>query len=90
MPLTPLPTRKIEYLARTLTSAQGRDQHDLAATRRGLLLAPLLAALPAALLSDPAHAIDPNQTQVTLPDQVQWGGMIGDVAVEPGVRQNHL
>ena len=66
------PLQKIEYLARTLSSAQGRDLYDLAATRRGLLLAPLLAALPAALLSDPAHAIDPNQTQVTLPDQVQW------------------
>jgi hypothetical protein len=72
MPLTPLPARKIESLARTLSSAQGRDLHDFAATRRGLLLAPLLAALPAALLSDPAHAIDPNQTQVTLPDQVRW------------------
>jgi hypothetical protein len=46
--------------------------HDLAATRRELLLAPLLAALPAALLSDPAHAVDPNQTQVTLPDQERW------------------
>ena len=48
MPLTPLPTRKIEHLARTLSSAQGRDLHDLAATRRGLLLALLLATLPAA------------------------------------------
>ncbi len=32
----------------------------------------LLAALPAALIADPAHAIDPNETQVTLPDQYQW------------------
>ncbi len=45
---------------------------DLAATRRGLLLAPLIAALPLGLLSDPAMAIDPAQTQVTLPDQFQW------------------
>jgi hypothetical protein len=45
---------------------------NLAATRRGLLLAPLLAALPAALVAAPAHAIDPNQTQVQLPDQYVW------------------
>ena len=43
-----------------------------AATRRGLLLAPLLTALPLGLTSGPAAAIDPAQTQVTLPDQFQW------------------
>jgi hypothetical protein len=51
-------------------------QQDIAATRRSLLLAPLLspllAALPLALATGPAHAIDPNETQVTLPDQYQW------------------
>jgi len=72
MPLTPPPAAKLEDLARMLTSAADADLHDIAATRRGLMLAPLLAALPAALLSDPAHAVDPSQTQVTLPDQMQW------------------
>jgi hypothetical protein len=72
MPLTPPPTGKIEDLARMLPSAADRDLHDLAATRRGLLIAPLLAALPAALLADHAHAIDRAQTQVTPPDQMQW------------------
>ena len=66
------PTAKLEDLARTLTPAHDIDLKDFAATRRGLLLAPLLAALPAALIADPAHAIDPNETQVTLPDQYQW------------------
>jgi hypothetical protein len=66
------PTAKLEDLARTLTSAPEVDLKDFAATRRGLLLAPLLAALPAALIADPAHAIDPNETQVMLPDQYQW------------------
>ena len=33
------------------------------------MLAPLIAALPASFASDPARAIDPNETQVTLPDQ---------------------
>jgi hypothetical protein len=45
---------------------------NLAASRRGLLLAPLLAALPASLLSGAAQAVDPNETQVTLPDQYHW------------------
>jgi hypothetical protein len=71
MRTTPL-TAKLEDLAHTLTPAQDVDSKDFAATRRGLLLAPLLAALPAALIADPAHAIDPNETQVTLPDQYQW------------------
>jgi hypothetical protein len=63
---------KLEDLARALTYAADGDLKDLAATRRGLILAPLLAALPAALLADPARAIDPAQTQVTLPEQYQW------------------
>jgi hypothetical protein len=63
---------KLEDLARALTSATDGDLNNLAATRRGLILAPLLAALPATLLADPARAIDPAQTQVTLPDQYQW------------------
>jgi hypothetical protein len=70
--LTTPPAAGIEHLTRTLTSATNRDPHDLAATRRGLLLAPLLAALPAALIAGPAHAIDPAQTQVQLPDQYVW------------------
>jgi hypothetical protein len=65
-------TTKFEDLTRALTSASDGDFKELAATRRGLILAPLLAALPAALLAYPAHAIDPAQTQVILPDQYQW------------------
>jgi hypothetical protein len=63
---------KLEDLARAFTSATDGDLNDLTATRRGLILAPLLAALPAALFADPARAIEPAQTQVTLPDQYQW------------------
>jgi hypothetical protein len=48
-----------------------------AASRRGLLLAPLLAALLASLLGEPARAIDPTETQVTLPDQYQWQAWSG-------------
>jgi hypothetical protein len=42
------------------------------ATRRGLLLAPLLATLPVGLVSAPAEALDPAETQVTLPNQYKW------------------
>ena len=40
--------------------------------RRRLLLAPLLAALPLGLSARQAEAINPAETQVTLPDQIKW------------------
>jgi hypothetical protein len=40
--------------------------------RRHLLFAPLLAALPLALSAGRAEAINPAETQVTLPDQIKW------------------
>src|SRR4249919_4286763 len=61
------PAQKAEDLARLAPLLQ-----NLATSRRGLILAPLLAALPATFPADAAHAIDPAQTQVTLPDQYQW------------------
>jgi len=72
MPIVAPPNGKLHGLARKLTSASDAELADIATTRRGLILAPLLAALPAALLADPAHAVDPTQTQITLPDQMQW------------------
>jgi hypothetical protein len=62
-----LPQQKAEDFARLAPLLQ-----NLAANRRGLMLAPFIAALPASLVSDPARAIDSNETQVTLPDQFQW------------------
>jgi hypothetical protein len=46
----------------------------LSANRRDLLIAPLLATLPGALLGDRADAspIDPNMTLTKLPDQIIW------------------
>ena len=72
MPLAIPPAAKFPDLARTLTYASDADLHDIAATRRGLILAAFLVALPAALLSDLAYAVDPTQTQVTLPGEMQW------------------
>ena len=55
-----------------------------AATRRGLMLAPLLAALPLGLMGGPAAAIDPAQTQVTLPEQYQWKPALAGVPAALG------
>ena len=46
--------------------------------RRGLLFAPLLAALPLALSQTEALAgkINPSETQVTPPDAIKWSGWI--------------
>src|SRR5438874_8076529 len=46
----------------------------LSSTRRSLMLAPLLAALPFGLSAGSAQAINPSETQVTLPDQIKWTG----------------
>ena len=50
---------------------------SLPSTRRGVLLAPLLAALPFGLLSTTAKALDPSETQITLPDQYKWTAWTG-------------
>jgi hypothetical protein len=60
--------------------------------RRRLLLAPLLAALPLALHSTDAMAakLNPKDTQITLPDQIEWAPWssgepgIGDMATLHG------
>jgi len=46
---------------------------ELLTTRRELLIAPLLASLPAALLARPAQAApDPSMTLTKLPQQIAW------------------
>jgi hypothetical protein len=49
----------------------------LRSNRRSLLLAPLLAALPLGLSAGGAKAINPSETQVTLPDQINWAAWTG-------------
>jgi hypothetical protein len=85
------PLSLLEDQTETKTAALGRllpFAQNLAASRRGLILAPFLAVLPASLPSDPARAIDPNETQVTLPNQFQWkpglpGAPMGSVETVP-------
>src|SRR5215831_9394572 len=47
---------------------------DLLSSRRSLLLAPLLAALPLVLSDAGARAskLDPSETMITLPDAIKW------------------
>ena len=44
----------------------------LSSTRRSLLIAPLLAALPLGLSAGRAEAINSSETQVSLADQIKW------------------
>jgi hypothetical protein len=52
--------------------------HEICSTRRGLLVAPLLAALSLALSDEAALAgtINPSETQITLPGAIKWDGWI--------------
>ena len=50
----------------------------LSSTRRRVLLASLLAALPLGLSTLRAAALNPSETQVTLPDQINGRhGLLG-------------
>jgi hypothetical protein len=61
-----------------LMSSDVLSEREACGTRRGLLLAPLLAALPLALSGGAALAssINSSETQVTLPDAIRWSGWI--------------
>jgi hypothetical protein len=48
------------------------EDNPLSTDRRHLLLASLLAALPLGLAARRAEAVNPAETQVTLPDQIKW------------------
>lgn len=56
------------------SSAMRPLDENVVPTRRELLLAPLLAALPLAMSGATAQAspINPAETQVTLPDTIRW------------------
>jgi len=57
MPLVTLLNAKLQDLARTLSSASDAELADIGATRRGLILAPLLAALPAGFVEEAYHGL---------------------------------
>jgi hypothetical protein len=66
-------------LDEVLSSRFLATDHDIVATRRALLLAPLIAGLPLAASGTAAQAssLDPAETAITLPDAisfVSWSG----------------
>jgi len=67
-----------DILDRIFSSNAFIADYEICSTRRELLLAPLLAALPVALSQTEALAgkINPSETQVTTPDAIKWSGWI--------------
>jgi hypothetical protein len=55
-----------------------RADNEMSRTRRPVLLAPLMTALPLMLTDTAAFAekINPSETAVTLPDEIKWSGWI--------------
>lgn len=70
--------RNPHHSQRSVVSAHAATQSEFDATRRNLILAPLLGALSAAALATAAHGspIDPSETAITLPDAIEWGSWI--------------
>lgn len=68
--------RNLDQLQRALADALAGSEAD--ATRRSLVLAPLLAALGSAFATTAAQAgkINPSDTQVTLPQDIKWGSWL--------------
>jgi hypothetical protein len=64
-------------LERGLASVLAADP-SICSTRRGLLIAPLVAGLPFAMLDASARAgpIDPAETAITPPDAIKWSDWI--------------
>jgi hypothetical protein len=67
-----------DTLEAVFSSERLLPDHAIRPSRRGLMLASLVAALPLALSDTAALAgkIDPAETQVTLPDAIEWSGWI--------------
>jgi len=63
----------------TLLSGGGCPDLDIRASRRGVLFAPLLAALSLAMSGRTTRAgkIDPSETAITLPGSIEWAPWSG-------------
>jgi hypothetical protein len=60
--------------------------HEICSTRRGLIVAPLLAALSLALSDHAATAgtINPSETEITLPGAIKWGNWVAGFPAHSG------
>jgi hypothetical protein len=64
------------YLHPILDSSDASTRSDFKRTRRNLVLAPLLGALPLLATSANAGKINPSETSVTVPDTIEWSSWI--------------
>jgi hypothetical protein len=75
-----------DILSRIFSPGVFLPDHEICSTRRGLLAAPLLAALSLALSDEAARAgtINPSETELTLPGAIGWGGWIAGSPTHSG------
>ena len=70
------PKLAVELFAKAVAPSAPTESSSGLASRRDLLMAPLLAALPLALLTERAGAApDPNMTIVKSPEELTWVDM---------------
>ena len=67
-----------DILAGLVSPGALRADHEICPARRGLLVAPLLAALSVAVSNRAALAgtINPSETQITLPGAIRWSNWL--------------
>ncbi len=76
-------TPRLEMLCdntlKRMSASVGVADHAILSRRRGMLVAPFLAALPLALLDAVARAgqIDPAETAITPSDAIKWSAWSG-------------
>jgi hypothetical protein len=64
------------YLRPVLASSDAPTRSNFEQTRRNLVLAPLLGALPLLATAANAGKINPSETLVTVPDAIEWSSWI--------------
>jgi hypothetical protein len=77
--VTRCPETNFRNTSKRMLAAVSTEDHAICPMRRGLLLAPFLAALPFELLGETARAgqIDPAETAITPSDAIKWNAWSG-------------
>jgi len=77
--VTQCPETVFSNALKRMVASDSTEDHAICAMRRGLLLAPFLAALPLELLGETARAgqINLAETAITLSDAIKWSAWSG-------------
>ena len=77
--MTQCPETVFSNALKRMVASDSTEDHAICAMRRGLLLAPFLAALPLELLGETARAgqINLAETAITLSDAIKWNAWSG-------------